>query len=226
MHPLIERAQKESRNLLEPEALELFEAYNLPVPAYELVQTKEDASKAALRIGFPVVIKVVSPEVIHKSDVGGVKVGLESAEAVSEAWDTLMDSVKKNVEGASINGVLVCSQVEKDLECILGMTKDPQFGPALMFGLGGIFVELLKDVSFRVLPISRMDAQKMVEETKAYQLIKGIRGQQPKDMEAVVDFIMNCAKLIEENPVIEEIDINPIAVLDKGVAALDARVLL
>ena len=226
MHPLVEKAKAESRNLLEPEALELFKAYNLPVPAYQLAQTRDEASKAAAELGFPVVLKVVSPQVIHKSDVGGVKVGLDTAEAVAEAWDDIMNSVKGNVNGASIAGVLVCSQVEKDLECILGMTKDAQFGPALMFGLGGIFVELLKDVSFRVLPISRHDAQEMVEETKAYQLIKGIRGQQPKDMEAVVDFIMNCAKLIEENPVIEELDINPLAVLEKGVSALDARILL
>jgi acyl-CoA synthetase (NDP forming) len=155
-----------------------------------------------------------------------VQIGLNSAQEVAEAWDGIEKRISGQAEQDSIEGMIVCKQIEKGLECILGMTRDPQFGPALMFGLGGIFVELIKDVSFRVLPIDREDAREMVEETKACRLIRGLRGAAPKDMESVLDFILNCGKMISENPEIQELDVNPLAVLEKGVVALDARVLL
>ena len=226
MHPVIKTAKENARNLLEPEALELFKEYNLPVPSYQMVTTGQEAVKAAAEIGFPVVLKIVSSQIIHKSETGGVKVGLNSPEEVATAWDAIQERIGEHVGKDAIEGMIVCEQVDKELECILGMTKDPQFGPALMFGLGGIFVELIKDVSFRVLPIDRDDAREMVEETKAFQLIRGLRGSAPKDMDSVIEFIMNCGRMIAENPEIAELDVNPLAVLEKGVVALDARVLL
>ena len=223
MHDAISRAVREKRNLLETEALRLFSDYGMPVPEFQLVKTKAEAEKKSKQIGFPVVLKIVSPDIIHKSDVGGVKVNLITAEQIEKAYDEIMGNIG---EGVQVEGMLVRKYVPQGLECIVGMTKDPQFGPALMFGLGGIFVELLKDVSFRVLPLTRQDVELMIKETKGYSLLKGTRGESKKDIPALVDFLLKTQRLIEENPAIQEIDINPLAVFEKGVWILDARVIL
>jgi acyl-CoA synthetase (NDP forming) len=226
MHETIQEAKKSKRNLLEPEALKLFSDYGLPVPPYEVARTATDAVRASEKFGYPVVLKVVSPQVVHKSEVGGVKIGLQTETEVKKAYDEIMDSVQKKVKDASVEGIIVRSHLPQGLECIVGMTKDPQFGPAIMFGLGGVFVELLKDVVFRVLPLTRTDAEYMIRETKGYELLRGIRGQKPKDIPAVVDCLLKTTTMIEENPEILEIDINPLTVFEKGAVILDAIVML
>ena len=212
MHEIIDRGISEQRNLLEPEALALFSEYGLPVPVYEVANTQAQALKAAERIGYPVVLKVVSQAIVHKSEIGGVRIQLDCESAVKNAWEEITRSVDSIGERSSLEGVLVCAQAPPGLECVIGIVKDPQFGHAIMFGLGGIFVELIKDVAFRVLPITAQDAGELVRETKSYLLLKGIRGQKPKDTGAVIDCLMKTAALIEDNPAIKEIDINPIVV--------------
>jgi acyl-CoA synthetase (NDP forming) len=239
MHGIVERGVREGRNLLEPEALALLSEYGLPVPRHELAGTPQAALAAAGRIGYPVVLKVVSRDILHKSEIGGVKIGLENAEALKNAWEEVSAAVEsagrrtagrrtagRHTAGYSPEGFLVCEQAPPGLECIIGVVKDPQFGHAIMFGLGGIFVELLKDVAFRVLPITRTDAAELVKETKSYKLLSGIRGQKARDIEAVIDCLMKTAAVVEENPAIAEIDINPIVVFERGAMVLDARIVL
>jgi len=231
MHEIVERGIREERNLLEPEALALLQEYGLPVPRHEFVKTPEQALAAAERIGYPVVLKVVSPLILHKSEIGGVRTGLEDGEALAGAWK----EVSRAVEAAgrrsagkhpSLEGFLLCEQAPPGLECIIGVVKDPQFGHAVMFGLGGIFVEVIRDVAFRVLPITRADAAELIRETRSYRLLEGIRGQKSKDIEAVIDCLIKTATVVEANPAIGEIDINPIAIFERGAMVLDARILL
>jgi acetate---CoA ligase (ADP-forming) subunit beta len=226
MHRTIAKARSEQRHLLETEAEELFAEHGLPVPPFRLATSEAEAVAAARGFGFPVVLKIVSPDILHKSDAGGVKVGLADAAAVSVAYNELMTAVRGHAAAARIEGVLVAASAPPGLECIVGMTRDPQFGPALMFGLGGVFVELLKDVSFRVLPILRSDAEEMVREIRGWPLLQGLRGSGPRDVPAVVDFLVKTAELVGKNPEIREIDVNPLRVYERGVLALDVRVIL
>jgi acyl-CoA synthetase (NDP forming) len=226
MHRTIVRAQAEKRNLLETEAKELFGDHGLPVQPFTLAKSEAEAVEAARRLGFPAVLKVVSPDILHKTDAGGVKVRLADAAAVSAAYREMMASIGRRAPAARIEGVLVAPYAPEGLECIVGMTRDPQFGPALMFGLGGVYVELLKDVSFRVLPIDKSDAEEMVREIKGFPLLQGLRGSGLRDLAALVDFLVKTAKLVEVNPEIREIDVNPLMVYEKGALALDARVII
>jgi acetyl-CoA synthetase (ADP-forming) len=226
MHRTIAKARSEKRNLLETEAQELFGDHGLPVPPFSLAKNEAEAVEAARRLGFPAVLKIVSPDILHKSDAGGVKVRLVDEASVSAAYREMMHDIGERATSARIEGVLVASCAPEGLECIVGMTCDPQFGPALMFGLGGVFVELMKDVSFRVLPIERSDAEEMVRDIKGYPLLQGFRGSGPRDVQALVDFLVKTARLVEMNPEIREIDVNPIRVYQKGVLALDVRVIL
>lgn len=226
MHEIIKRAKNENRNLMEHESLKLLKEYNIPLPKHILAKNEKEAIEAAREINYPVVLKIVSKDILHKSDVGGVKVGLNSDDDVKIAYEEIMNSVKEKVGHADIEGVLVVENADKGLECIIGMTKDPQLGSALMFGLGGIFVELLKDVTFGLLPLNRDEALKMIKSIKYYELIEGYRGEKPKDIEAIIDLIMKVAKLVEENQEIEEIDINPFFVYQKGLIIIDARIIV
>ena len=225
MHRMIAKARSEKRNLLETEAQELFGDHGLPVPPFSLAKSEAEAVEAARRLGFPAVLKIVSPDILHKSDAGGVKVRLADEAAVSAAYREMMQDIGGRAQ-ARIEGVLVAPCAPEGLECIVGMTRDPQFGPALMFGLGGVFVELLKDVSFRVLPFERSDAEEMVREIRGYPLLQGLRGSGPCDVQALVDFLVKTARLVEMNPEIHEIDVNPLRVYKKGALALDVRVIL
>lgn len=226
MHHLIEQALMAKSNLLEHEAMQLLSEYGLPTPKHALTTDPDQAADTAREIGFPVVLKVVSPAILHKSDVGGVKVGLKTEAEVKDAYREILLNIERRTNNAPIVGILVASQASPGLECIVGMTSDPQFGPALMFGLGGIFVEVLKDVSFRLLPISKEEAEDMVKETKGYKLIQGIRGEEPKDFTALVDIILKLSLLIEENPEIKELDLNPLFLYESGLQIVDARVLI
>jgi len=225
---IIERALAENRSkLLEHEALALVEHYRVPVPGYRLVHSPREAAEAAQEIGFPVVLKIVSPDIVHKSDVGGVVVGLETPEEVENAYNEILENVKRHEPGANIAGVLVQGMAPPGgVEVVVGGLRDPVFGPAVMFGLGGIFIEVFRDVSFRVSPFTRRDAVEMIQEVRAYRILRGIRGQPPRDIEALVDIIMAVQRLMEENPEVKELDLNPVLSYPKGAIAVDARVIL
>jgi acyl-CoA synthetase (NDP forming) len=221
------QAKKEGRKyLLEPEAKTLCQEYGIPVTRFKVATSPEDAVKSAEEIGYPVVLKIVSPDVLHKFDVGGVVLNLKGSSEVKDAYDKIVENVKKHKPDAKIVGVLVQEMAPASTEVIVGSTKDPQFGPALMFGLGGIFVEVLKDVTFRIAPITESDAKEMIAEVKAYPILKGYRGQPPADIDAIVNILMNTSKLVMDHQEIKELDLNPIMVYEKGAKTVDARVIL
>ena len=226
--PLIfEGARKQGRNfLLEPEAKAVCMEYGIPVTVFRVAKTEEEALKFADDIGYPVVLKIVSPDVIHKSDVGGVIINLKTPEEVKDAYRKILANVKKHKADAEIVGILVQEMAPKSTEVIVGATKDPQFGPALMFGLGGVFVEILEDVTFRITPITERDALEMITEVKAYPLLKGYRGQPPADIDTIASILLNTSKLVIDHPEIKEVDLNPIMVYEKGAKTVDARIVL
>lgn len=226
MHERIAAAKAEGRNLLEHEAWELFAAYGIPVSRCRLAKTADEAVRFAVEIGYPVVLKIVSPDILHKSDAGGVKLGLADEFGVRSAYAEIKKNVLAYRPDARIEGILVSEMLPAGLETIIGMTLDVSFGPAFMFGLGGIFVEVLRDVSFRVLPLTKTDALDMIHEIKGYPLIQGIRGEKPKDEDALAELIVKVAKMVEENPEIKELDINPCFVYPSGARPVDARVML
>jgi acetyl-CoA synthetase (ADP-forming) len=220
-------AYKEGRKfLLETEAKTVCMEYGIPVTKFQLAKNEAEAVKFAEEIGYPIVLKIVSPDIIHKSDVGGVVVGLKTAKDVRNAYKQILSNVKKHKADAKIVGVLVQEMAPSSTEVIVGAIKDPQFGPALMFGLGGIFVEVLKDVTFRVAPITVDEAREMITEVKAYPLLKGYRNQPPADIEAIVQILLNTSRLVMEHQEIKELDLNPIMVYEKGAKTVDARIIL
>ncbi|MFQ5472854.1 MAG: acetate--CoA ligase family protein, partial [Dehalococcoidia bacterium] len=171
-------------------------------------------------------LKIVSEDVTHKSDVGGVKVGIESAEEVRAAFDEIVAAVKKTQPDAAIDGVAVQKMAPAGTEVIIGVSKDPQFGPVVMFGLGGILVEVLKDVSFRIVPLEGRDARQMVREIKGFPVLEGVRGQDPADLDAIEGLILQISKFIEAHPEIEELDLNPVFAYKDGCIAVDARIVI
>jgi len=221
------QARKEGRSyLLEPEAKMVCMEYGIPVTRFKVAGTPEEAVKFAEGIGYPVVLKIVSPDIIHKFDVDGVMLNLKSSEEVKAAYQSILKNVKKHKPDAKIVGVLVQEMAPASTEVIVGATKDPQFGPALMFGLGGIFVEVLKDVTFRIVPITESDAREMITEVKAYPILKGYRGQPPADIDTIVNILLNTSKLVMDHQEIKELDLNPIMVYEKGAKTVDARIIL
>ena len=224
---LLSTVLKEGRkNLLETEAKTLCSEYGIPVTRFKLAKNEGEAAKFAKEIGFPVVLKIVSPEIVHKSDVGGVVVGLKGVQSVKKSYNQILKNVKKHKPEAKIVGVLVQEMAPSSTEVIVGSIKDPQFGPALMFGLGGIFVEVLKDVTFRIAPITEDEACEMITEVRAYPLLKGYRSTPPADIKAIVKILLNTSKLVMEHQEIKELDLNPIIVYEKGAKTVDARVIL
>ncbi len=226
MHQIIEKAKKEKRSLLETEAKELLKEYKIPVPDFRLIKYEDEVSKITGEIGFPLVMKIVSPDIIHKTDAGGVKVGVKNEKEAKLAYQEIIFNVKKYNKEARIEGVIVYPLIPKEVEVIVGMIRDPHFGPVAMFGLGGIFVEVLKDVSFRIIPLEERDAQEMITEIKGYEILKGVRGKPSRDIQAIKEVIMKVSKLTMENPEINEIDLNPIFVFEKGLQVVDARIIL
>jgi len=221
------QAKKEGRSyLLEPEAKMVCMEYGIPVTRFKVAGTSEEAVKFAEGIGYPVVLKIVSPDIIHKFDVGGVVLNLKSPSEVEDAYEKILKNVKRHKPDAKIVGVLVQEMAPQSTEVIVGATKDPQFGPALMFGLGGIFVEVLKDVTFRIAPINESDAREMITEVKAYPILRGYRGQPPADIDAIVNILLNTSKLVMDHQEIKELDLNPIMVYEKGAKTVDARIIL
>lgn len=224
---IISQARLEGRKaLLETEAKTICIEYAIPVTKFKLAKNEREAAEFAEELGFPVVLKIVSPDIIHKSDAGGVMVNLKSNVEVQDAYRKILENAKKYKATAKIAGVLVQEMAPQSTEVIIGAIKDPQFGQTLMFGLGGIFVELLKDVTFRVAPITREDAHEMVTEVKAYPLLKGYRNTPPADIDAIINILLSTSKLIMDYPEIKELDLNPIMAYADGAKTVDARIIL
>jgi len=220
-------AQDEGRNFLyEHEAKNLCSHYGMPITAIKVATTEDEAVKYSDEIGYPIVLKIVSPQVLHKSDSGGVLININNAEEVRAGYNKILTNVKKHVPEAVITGILVQEMAPSGTEVIVGSTKDPTFGNTLMFGLGGIFVEVLKDVSFRIVPIQKIDASEMIKEIKAYKILEGVRGMPPVDQEMLVKILMATSKMLEECSEIKELDMNPIIVYEKGARVVDARIIL
>lgn len=211
-------------HLTEVEAKGLVEEAGVPVVETLLARTKTEAEAIARRLGFPVVLKVVSQEIVHKSDAGGVKLNVRSADEVHLAYDEIMTSVARAQPSAKVIGVSVQRMVRPGLEVIIGVSKDPDFGPVLMFGLGGVLVELFKDVSFRIVPITRDDAAEMIREIRGFALLQGYRGAPPVDVAALEDILLRISELVDHNPDVNELDLNPIFAYPDGATAVDARV--
>jgi 4-hydroxybutyryl-CoA synthetase (ADP-forming) len=226
---IFEDVHKHGRtNLLEEEGYEVLKAYGFPTPQSILCTTEQECIDAAKQVGYPLVMKIVSPDIIHKSDAGGVKVGIKTDDELKNAFRTITENALKYKSDAKIKGVLVQEMVKSAKETILGASQDPTFGPVIMFGLGGIYVEVLKDVVFRVVPIDEQEAINMVESIKTIKLLKGVRGEKPSDLKAIADSLQRLSQLVADFPEIKEFDINPLLVLEegKGARVVDARIIL
>ena len=224
---MLKQARKEKRTqLTEIESKELLKEAGIPVVESKLARTKTEAVSLSKKMGFPVVLKIVSPDVIHKSDSGGVKLGLANTAQVGKAYSEIVTAIKKHHPKAKIEGVSVQKMARPGVEVIIGMTKDAQFGPVLMFGLGGILVEVLKDVSFRIVPLTKRDAHEMIKEIKGYPLLEGYRGQESADVPFLEDLMLKVSDFVDKSPEIKELDLNPIFAYKNKAVAVDARVIL
>jgi acetyltransferase len=226
---MFQEARRQGRNQLgEREAREVIAAYGFRLPQNVLTRTVDEAVATATRIGFPVALKIVSPDILHKTDVGGVRLNLQDADAVAEGFSAIDASVRRFFHSAVIQGIAVQEMVAGGKEVILGMTRDPSFGPLLMFGLGGIYVEVLKDVAFRVAPIGPDEAEAMIREIRSFPLLRGVRGEKPSDMAAMVEALERLSQLCTDFPEILELDVNPLLVKPEGggAVAIDARLAL
>ncbi|MCS6839528.1 MAG: acetate--CoA ligase family protein [Roseiflexus sp.] len=226
---LFARVRSEGRvELGELEAREVIEAYGMRLPKSFLAQSPEEAAEIAAHIGFPVVMKISSPDILHKSDIGGVKLGISDSVAARDAYELIEYRARKYSREARIWGVLVQEQVRKGREVLVGVSRDPQFGPLIAFGLGGIYVEALRDVAFRLAPVSRQEAAEQVRSIRAFPILRGVRGEPPADIAAVEEIILRVSQLVTDFPEIVEMDINPLVVYNRGEGAtvVDARIIL
>lgn len=224
---VLQKARLNGRTLLtEVESKELIQESGIPVVETRLARSKAEAVRIAQEMGLPVVLKIVSPDVVHKSDVGGVKTGLGSLSQVRAAYDSVLSSTRTAVPSASILGVSVQRMAQPGVEVIIGATKDPQFGHVIMFGLGGVLVEVLRDVSLRLVPLTARDARLMIREIKSLPLLQGYRQYPPCDLESLEEAILNLSHFLEKHPEVKELDLNPIISYPQGLVAVDARVVL
>lgn len=227
---LLERVKSEDRySIGDLEAWDILEAYGIRIPKSKLAESQDQAVEYAAEIGYPVVLKITSPDILHKTDVGGVKVGLESPEEVRDAFELMLYRAERYLPEAEVWGCQVQEMAPPGgLEVLIGMNRDPQFGPLITFGLGGIYVEALKDVTFRVAPFSRKEAQAMLEEIRASSLLEGVRGEPPVDKDSIVEILMRIGQLVQQFPEIAELDINPLIVYPEGqgAIAIDMRLVL
>jgi acetyltransferase len=226
---VIERARRMNRlQLLEVEAKEILEIIGLKVPRAIAVRGLEECLRAAETIGYPVVLKVISPDIVHKTEAGGIKIGLADTEEVAQGYKSIMANCRRKFPRAVIRGISVNEMVRGGIETIVGASTDPSFGPVVMFGLGGIYVEVLKDVVFRITPVTRREARKMIEEIESFPLLLGARGEKVKDIDAIIDAVYRIGVLVDVMRDIAELDVNPLAVMErgKGAWALDARIRL
>ena len=208
------------------EAKQLLASAGIPVVEAKLATTADEAISIANELGYPVVLKIVSAQITHKSDVGGVELNIADEESVRTSFDRITSAGKKADATAKIDGVSVQRMAEPGVEVITGMTMDAQFGPVLMFGLGGVLVEVLKDVAFRVVPITARDANQMVHEIQGFPILEGHRGQEPSDVGAIEALLVQLSEFIEAHPDVAELDLNPVFAYPKGAIAVDARIVL
>lgn len=226
---LMEKFLSNGREFIpEMETIDLLQTYGMPVPEGKLARTVDEAVTMADEIGYPVVLKVISDEIIHKSEVKGVELNLGSAQEVREAFERILSNAKSIMPDATITGTYVIRMITGCEEIILGIKRDPSFGPVLMFGLGGIFVEIFRDVSYGVAPLSRERARKIIEQTRAYEILRGSRGRNPRDIDSIIDTLLRLGQLAMDFPEVAELDINPLFVSDEGEGSVigDARMIL
>lgn len=224
---IIQKALQNKRyELLEPEAKEFIEAFGITTTRHAIASSLTEATQAATSIGYPVVLKIVSPDISHKTDVGGVKVGIKDNEGIKAAYEEIMKNVNMKMPDARIHGILVEEMATPSTEVIVGGLRDPQFGPAVMFGLGGIFVEIYKDVSFRIAPLEEYEALDMIHEIKGSKILKGFRNTEALDITSLAQTILKVSNIMVSLEEIKEIDLNPVLVYPKGVKAVDARIIL
>jgi 4-hydroxybutyryl-CoA synthetase (ADP-forming) len=218
--------QEGRTNLLEEEGLEILNAYGFPLPKNILAKTEDEAVEAANKIGYSVVMKIASPQIVHKSDAGGVKVNLTNDEEVRSAFKEIVGNAKKYDSNAEIKGVLVVEMVKGGKEMIIGSKLEPGFGPVLMLGMGGIYVEILKDVTFRLAPVTDQEANDMISSIKTKKLLEGVRGEKPSDVEKLSECIQRLSQLVTDFKEIKELDMNPVLVMEKGEGCkiLDVRI--
>ncbi len=224
---ILDSVKKEGRtSLLEEEGQQILRIYGFPLPKSTLAKTESDAVKAAKEISFPVVMKIASPQIIHKSDAGGVKVGLSNDKEVENAFKEIIENAKKYDKNADIKGVLVVEMVKGGKEMIIGSKLEPGFGPVIMLGMGGIYVEILKDVTFRLAPVTEREADDMISSIKTQKLLKGVRGEKPSDIKKLSDCIQRLSQLVSDFKEIKELDMNPVLVMEegKGCKILDVRI--
>ena len=224
---IFDSVKKEGRtSLLEEEGLQILQIYGFPLPKSTLAKTESDAVKTAKEIGYPVVMKIASPQIIHKSDAGGVKVGLSNDKEVENAFKEIVENAKKYDKNAVIKGVLVVEMVKGGKEMIIGSKLEPGFGPVIMLGMGGIYVEILKDVTFRLAPVTEREADDMISSIKTQKLLKGVRGEKPSDIKKLSDCIQRLSQLVTDFKEIKELDMNPVLVMEegKGCKILDVRI--
>ena len=227
MNELITAARKRGRSQLnEVEAKDLLADAGVPVAKTRLATTADDAVDAAESIGYPVVMKVVSSEIAHKSDIGGVVLDVTDADAVRATFDQITASVSSAIPDAEIDGIAVQEMVPQGIEVIVGATTDMQFGSVMMFGLGGVFVEVMKDVAFRIVPLEVRDAKQLVRAIDGFPLLQGARGTERAELEALESVILKVSAAVEENPEIAELDLNPVFAYPDGVMAVDAHIVL
>jgi acetyl-CoA synthetase (ADP-forming) len=224
---IFSRVRAEGRKaLLEPEAKSVCMAYGIPVTSFKVAKNEDQAVTFAEEIGFPVVLKIVSPQILHKTDVGGVELNLKTIEDVRLAYRNILSRIEKSTPEAKVTGVLVQEMAPASTEVIIGAIKDSQFGQSVMFGLGGIFAEVIDDVVFRIAPINKAEARSMMTEVKAYPILAGYRNRPVLDTETLVDILIATSNLIIENEHVQELDLNPIMVYPKGAKVVDARIIL
>lgn len=224
---IITRAQNQGRTLLtEIESKELLKQSGISVVDTRLAKSREEAVVLAKLLGFPVVMKIISPDIVHKSDVGGVRLGLKTAKQVAEVYDDILRTVGQKRPEATVEGISVQKMASPGVEVIIGIFKDAQFGPVLMFGLGGVLVEILKDVSFRIVPLTGHDASKMIREIKGYPLLEGYRGQEAVDIAKLEEMLLKVSEFAEQHPQVKELDLNPVFAYRDDAIVVDARIIL
>jgi acyl-CoA synthetase (NDP forming) len=212
--------------LTAPDLQELSRFAGLPIPPSAFAKDEKDVLEKSKQLKYPLVMKISSPQVLHKSDCGGIQVGIQNENDLKSAYSAILKNVQKNMPSAEIEGVEICEMEKPSLELIVGARKDPQFGPMLMFGLGGVYVEVFKEVAFRSLPISIYQMDEMIQESRIYPLLCGVRGEKAKDLPSLKEIMFRISYLIQNFPSIQDIEINPFRVYEKGVKALDLRVML
>lgn len=224
---VLSKASKEGRHfLLETEAGSICTSHGIPQPGSRLSKSADQACKHAEELGYPVVLKVVSADILHKTETGGVLTGLQESADVARGFAEIVTNVKKNSPSANILGILVQRMVPAGIEFIIGALRDQQFGAAVLFGIGGTFTEIFKDITFGLAPLHESEANDMIRSIKAYPLLKGYRNMPKVDQGAIVDIMLKTSELMTAYPIIDQIDLNPVIASEKRVTAVDARILL